>query len=300
MPSKRSKIKKSEDEIIGEWVKQWSSDSPKIIGDDCAVLASPPHACVPLLKTDAVIQGLHFSANDSLKWVGHKALARVLSDFAAMGGIPGAVVVAVGIPENVNHSLISRAYKGMSELAERFQCKLVGGETTRSKVLQFTVSGIGWVKKGKQVMRSGACAGDAIFVTGKLGGNYINGSKRHLKFEPRIVEGAWLAEHGYASAMIDLSDGLGKDLPRISTASNVSFKLFLEQIPLKRGITTGDAVNEGEDYELLFTVPNQRKAALLKNWKFDLPLTEIGQILDQDFAVEVGDLILKGFDHFSK
>jgi thiamine-monophosphate kinase len=155
---------------------------------------------------------------------------------------------------------------------------------------------LGCVSKGKAITRAGAKAGDLLFVTGKLGGSF---PKRHLCFVPRLEEGLWLGKHGYATAMMDLSDGLGKDLPRLAAASKVSFRIHSSALPKNINCTAAQAVNDGEDYELLFTVKPSRLTKLLHSWPFKTKLSCIGLMTDVRRPSFSDGLKFQGYDHFS-
>jgi len=182
----------------------------------------------------------------------------------------------------------------MQKTAQAFGVALVGGETTRSAELWFCVSGFGLATAKTLCSRKGARPGDSLYVTGTLGGS---GSGRHLRFTPRLPESQWLVRYHYPSAMMDLSDGLGKDLPRLALASRVSFRIHQKQLPLSPRTTADHAVNDGEDYELLFTVSKKRSALLEKKWPFKTRLSRIGEIVSSSQSSDSDGLILRGFDH---
>jgi thiamine-monophosphate kinase len=264
-------------------------------GDDCAVLDCGVPERLLLLKTDAVVEGIHFTQEAPPEKVGHKALARCLSDIAAMAGTATAAVVTLGLPNGFKPAYVQRIYDGMSALARRHEVAIVGGETTTNpERILISVALLGSVPRGKGVLRSGAEKGDAIFVTGELGGSLAG---KHLEFEPRLAEAEWLAQHFSLHAMIDLSDGLAGDLPHILKASRVGAELFAASIPISRearlaarASTTAKpplaaALTDGEDFELLFTVASRDAVPLLDAWKKQfpkLPLTCIGRITNHE------------------
>jgi thiamine-monophosphate kinase len=258
-------------------------------GDDCAVLDMGLPDRLLLFKTDAVVEGVHFTRETFPEKVGHKALGRCLSDIAAMAGTPTAAVVTLALPKDFDLDFVTGLYSGMNTLARRYDVAIVGGETTTNpeRVL-LAVSMLGWAPRGKAVLRSGAKADDAIFVTGDLGGSLTG---KHLDFEPRLNEARWLAEHFSIHAMIDLSDGLASDLKHIIQSSRVGAELLSSAIPIsreakRRARTPGKsavtaALTDGEDFELLFTLASRDSVPLLDAWKQQFPkikLSCIGRI----------------------
>ena len=260
-------------------------------GDDCAVLdLGLPHKLL-LFKTDAIVEGIHFKMATPPEKVGHKALARCLSDVAAMAGTPTAALITIALPKNFDAAFVEGIYAGIGALARKHDVAIAGGETTTNpdRIL-ISVALLGLVPRGKAVLRSGAEAGDAIFVTGELGGSLAG---RHLEFSPRLAEGRWLAENFAIHAMIDLSDGLAGDLRHILKASRVGAELLTTSIPVSRQAKLASkaessakppvlaALTDGEDFELLFTVAAKDAVPLLDAWKKQFPklaLTCIGKI----------------------
>jgi thiamine-monophosphate kinase len=170
-------------------------------------------------------------------------------------------------------------YRGLRRAAKRFEVSIVGGETSNTPgPITISVSVIGFVERPRAASRRGGRSGDDLFVTGRLGGAL---KRKHLKFVPRIAESRWLTKNFSIHAMMDLSDGLGADLPRLARASNVGFDIELENLPVTRGATIDNAISEGEDYELLFAVSSRDRNRLKREWprKFPrLPLTRIGSL----------------------
>lgn len=277
-------------------------------GDDCAVVrAAPGHEW--LLTVDQVVEGRHFLRGAPVERVARKAVARSVSDIAAMGGATrGGWALATGaLPHRFDRG--DALFDGMKRWAEHWGCPLVGGDIAMSgedgvMVLTVTVAGTPHPVRGA-VLRSGAQPGDAVYVTGTLGGSL--GSGRHFSFEPRLAEAAWLCDTLGAGgwglhAMIDLSDGLGRDAGRVAAASGVRIEIDAGLLPLNPGV--GDwrrAAGDGEDYELLFTAPPQVEVP------GECPptgtrVTRIGRVVDGEGAVvitpertwEVSDL---GWDH---
>src|SRR5437588_4973811 len=178
----------NEFELIERLVRSLPVNKSVVVGpgDDCAVLDLGLADRLLLLKTDAIVEGVHFTAAAPAEKIGHKALARCLSDIAAMAGAPTAAVVTLALPPRFDPVRIEGVYTGMNLLARRHDMAIVGGETTTNpERMLISVAVLGWVARGKGVLRSGAESGDAIFVTGELGGSLAG---RHLEFEPRLAE----------------------------------------------------------------------------------------------------------------
>ncbi len=286
-------------------------------GDDCAVLDVGMADRLLLFKTDAVVEGVHFTPDTAPEKIGHKALGRCLSDIAAMAGTPTAALVTIGLPANFDAKKIEAIYHGFDDLARRHQVAIAGGETTTNPGGIFiSISLLGTVPRGKAVLRSGAEAGDAIFVTGELGGA-LEG--RHLEVEPRLAEARWLAQNFHLHAMIDVSDGLAGDLRHILTASHAGAEILATAIPISqsvrraaKGKSSGKppllaALTDGEDFELLFTVAGRDAVPLLDAWKNQfpkLPLSCIGKIKEGE-GITLRDktgarpLTAHGYVHFS-
>lgn len=286
-------------------------------GDDCAVLDLGAADREWLFKTDAVVEGVHFTSSIEPERIGHKALARCVSDIAAMGGTPTVALVTIGLPRDYDAARVQAVYEGMNRLARRYDMAIAGGETTTNPDRIFiSISMLGWVARGKAILRSGARVGDAIFVTGELGGS-IGG--RHLDFEPRVHEGQWLAQHFTINSMIDLSDGLAGDLRHILTASQVGAELLASAVPITRQAKLAAraessakppllaALTDGEDFELLFTVAGRSAVPLLDAWKKRFPKTRlscIGKIVPGHGVLirdkhGVRPLNVHGYVHFS-
>ena len=286
----------NEFELIARLTKSLPANKNVVTGagDDCAVLDVGAVENLLLFKTDAVVEGVHFTRETPPEKIGRKALARCLSDIAAMAGTPVAALVTLGLPEKFEPEFIGKIYDGLNALAEKFGVAIVGGETTTNPGRIFiSIALLGTVPRGKQVLRSGAKPGDAIFVTGELGGSLAG---RHLEFEPRLKEARWLAEHFSIHAMIDLSDGLAGDLRHILKASGVGAELLKSAIPVSRAAKSlarekppfAAALTDGEDFELLFTVASGGAVKLLDAWKKQFPklkLSCIGKIVAGDGVI---------------
>ena len=250
-------------------------------GDDCAVLECGVPDRFLLFKTDAVVEGIHFTAEARPEQVGHKALARCLSDVAAMGGEPHSALITLALPRAFDPIWVERVYHGLNATARRYQVAVVGGETTTNpeRVL-ISIALLGTVAKTQCVWRAGAKTGDALFVTGELGGSLAG---KHLDFTPRLDEARWLVQHFPIHAMIDLSDGLATDLRHLLEAGGVGAELLAKAVPISRAAKMRArqaagakppllaALTDGEDFELLFAVPSAQAVALLDAWKKQFP-----------------------------
>jgi thiamine-monophosphate kinase len=293
------------------------------IGDDCAVLRITSGREL-LVTTDFSLEGIHFRRDwHPAESVGHRCLARGLSDIAAMGGDPVAAFLSLALPRDVPQAWVRSFIRGWMTLAKKYDVPLAGGDTAQSpnKILADIIV-IGAAPKGKAVLRSTARAGDRIFVSGELGGSAAAVAElmakptkklnprdypRHLYPEPRLELGRILREKNLVSAMIDLSDGLSTDLAHICEESGVGAKIASALIPRARvgkparQVALDLALHGGEDYELLFTVPQgKRVPARIAG----VTLTEIGaitrsqKILLQDENGVTRRLPAKGWEHF--
>jgi thiamine-monophosphate kinase len=249
------------------------------IGDDCAVVPIPSgHEA--LVTTDFSLENVHFKrAWHPPESVGHRCLARGLSDIAAMGGEPLAVFLSLAVPRSLPQSWVDGFLRGLLKLADEFNVSLAGGDTAESPGgVMADIVALGSVPKGMAVLRSGARPGDRIYVTGELGASaaaidLLSGGKRlrpsdfvsHFYPRPRVAVGRFLREKGLASAMIDISDGLSTDLGHICEESGVGAELETGSIPVAavgksaRRVELKFALHGGDDYELLFTLPPRKK-----------------------------------------
>jgi thiamine-monophosphate kinase len=292
-----------EDNLIAELTRSLRLDSRVKIGpgDDCAVVKFGKRW--QLLKTDCIVESIHFSKESPATWVGWKALCRAISDVAAMGGRPMDALVTIAVAPQVRLRWLRGVYSGLRKAAQRYDVNLVGGETSRSPGPAFiSVALTGIVEKRRALLRSGGKPGDFLYVTGQLGGS-IRG--KHLRFEPRLAEALWLADHFAINAMIDLSDGLGSDLPRLAKASSTGFEIDRERLPLSKGCSIEQAISDGEDYELLFAVPPEVVPTLEERWDKKFPalvLTQIGRLTEpnrQELGASGFDQLTdSGYDHF--
>jgi len=265
--------------------------------DDCAIVEAPRSKKYLVLKTDCVVEGVHFVPGTNASDVGWKAMMRPLSDFAAASAVPQFALITLIVSEQTEVAWVQGLYRGLRQAANRFKVSIVGGETSNtSGPIAIAVSVIGFVEKLRAASRRGGRSGDDLFVTGRLGGAL---KRKHLKFVARIAESRWLTKNFSIHAMMDLSDGLGADLPRLARASKVGFDIQLENLPVARGATIDNAISDGEDYELLFVVSPRVRNFLERQWqrKFPrLPLTRIGS-LNSKSQIENRKLP-RGYVHF--
>jgi len=300
------------------------------IGDDCAVLAHTRQNDL-LVTTDLFIEGIHFKrAWQEPASLGHKALARGLSDIAAMGGTPHFVFLSAGVPRNVADTWLDGFLDGFLRLASQYKVVLAGGDTGASAggFLADAVV-LGEVPRGSAILRSGARAGDEVWVSGTLGtaaaglgalqrGKRLRRSDATLNPavaltldpalrafcypEPRLRIGAYLRQRKLASAMMDLSDGLSIDLARLCEASGVGAEIDAVRIPRLAGVSLKQALHGGEDLELLFAVPKERSRHVPRSIG-GVPLTRVGRITSgrKLSLIQSGHrepLPILGFQHF--
>ena len=267
-------------------------------GDDCAIVRTGGAERWQLLKTDCVIEGVHFAPDAPPEAVGWKALCRPLSDIAAMGGKPRYALVTLALPGHATVAYATGVYAGLGRAAEEFGVTVVGGETARTPGPCFlSVVVTGSVRRERAVTRAGGRPGDRLFVTGRLGGSLPSG--RHLQFRPRLSEARWLVARFPIRAMMDLSDGLAADLPRMAAASGTGFAVDPASLPRHEGCTVTQALGDGEDYELLFAVGPKQAARLEPAWKErwpDVPLTAVGELTE--LGTSIGLEATGGYDHF--
>jgi thiamine-monophosphate kinase len=306
------------------------------IGDDCALLRAKPEEEVAI-TTDLSIEGRHFR----LDWhapesVGHRALARGLSDLAAMGARPVAAFLSLGLPPELTTgrktgaAWIERFYDGFLALADACKVPLAGGDLAQSSFAIADVVLAGAVPAGRALLRSGARPGDSLYVTGTLGGGAAgleqlaklakkhsarpvripsrleDSLKPHLYPQPRLAQGLWLQARGIASAAIDISDGLSTDLAHLCEESGVAAVIEEAALPIASGATLEQALHGGEDYELLFAA---RPAVRLPRTIRAVPVTRIGHITRLRprttrvvLRTPAGDRGLepRGWEHFSR
>jgi thiamine-monophosphate kinase len=271
-------------------------------GDDCAVIDPGPSSdSFVLLKTDALVAQVHFLPEAPARKVGWKAAARVVSDFAAMGGRAERFLVTLALPAETQVAWVEDLYRGLGDCLLQFNSTLAGGETSSvppGSAAVISIAATGTVLRQHLVLRSTGQAGDPLFVTGKLGGS-IRG--KHLDFIPRTEQTDWLVSNFKPTAMMDLSDGLGKDLPRLAAASGCGFEVDESRIPCSSGCDVRAAMGDGEDFEMLFTISPERAASLEAAWALrfpDLPLSRIGQL--GTVPSSPGPPLEGGWDHFAR
>jgi thiamine-monophosphate kinase len=338
---KKSWMKAGEDELIQGIASALAFKSSRRldlgIGDDAALLSSRPNS-ETILTCDWFLEGRHFLFRshppDSVGW---KCLARALSDIAAMGGQPRCFLLSLALPKSVAYNEKGRSpgwldgfLRGLRRAARRFECPLAGGDTTRAHQILISVTVVGQVQAGQAVHRSGARPGDKVFVSGTLGLAELGletlrrrskassqsdiALRKHLYPEPRLALGQWLARHKLASSMMDISDGLSSDLARLCAAGRVGARIEVARIPSPKALQADSrkssdasslALNGGDDYELLFTVPARYLARIPRSFQ-GIALTEIGEITRERRMLVVArdgttkPLLLRGWDPFRK
>lgn len=276
----------------------------KGIGDDCAIYRGRNAAEDLLLTTDLFIEGIHFlSSTHRPADIGHKALARGLSDIAAMGGEPSFCLLSLALPKSISAKWIDGFYSGLLKPAEAHGVILAGGDLSRAEQITCDIVCAGTVPKGQALLRSGARPRDSIYVSGALGGSALGlatnrgaARRRHLRPEPRVELGEYLRKALHATAAMDLSDGLSIDLARMCRASGTS--AGIEHVPQFPGATREQALHGGEDYELLFTVRAETRVPAAFH---GVPLTRIGTMLKGPEArvlIDGEPLAVLGHDHF--
>lgn len=299
------------------------------VGDDCAVIFKDAGTDL-LLTADMLIEDVDFRLEwTTPEFLGHKALAVSLSDIAAMGGEPRWSMLSIGIPESLwKTDFLDRFYAGWFLLADEYSVELVGGDVSRSPsglVIDSVVGGE--VTKGRAILRSKACVGDALCVSGKLGGasgglklleagarisdstaeTTIELLLRQLKPQPYLTLAKLLQSHSVVTSMIDLSDGLSSDLHHICRQSNVGARLYSHRLPIDTDLTPHFepedchqmALNGGEDFALLFTVAHKNISVIES-----LGVTQIGEITGNKETIEIDDgrktlsVLPNGYRHF--
>ena len=271
------------------------------IGDDAAVWL-PGAGRETVVTCDWFLEGTHFLGDiHHPRAVGWKCLARAVSDLAAMGATPRCFLLSLALPQERTGVWLNEFLGGLRAASRRLDCPAAGGDTTRRREVLISVTALGECRRGRAVLRSGARPGDSILVSGRLGeaeygwrlqregrapgGRREPGLRKHLYPQPRLKVGAWLAERGLATAMMDLSDGLSSDLPRLCRASGVGARIEESRLPVvklprsaaKKLSALALALHGGDDYELLITVASRNLAKIPPKIS-GIPLTRIGEI----------------------
>jgi thiamine-monophosphate kinase len=331
------KIRSQDEEALLDKIKRIAKGTPPSsalrtiklgMGDDAA-LFRPKTGTETILTCDWFLEGTHFLREkhppDSIGW---KCLARALSDVAAMGGVPRCFLLSLALPASHTERWLDRFLRGLHRASHKFQCVLAGGDTTRNQKILINVTVIGEVPSGWAALRSGARPGDILLVSGQLGEaelglRVLNDSKgtarrsnhrlrKHLYPEPRLVLAQWLTKNRVVTAMMDVSDGLSTDLPRLCTASGVGARLETARIPFAP-ISEADrqrgfdplllVLHGGDDYELLFTVPRRSMSRIPRSFH-GVRLTAIGEITRDRKVQLLGEdgseqpLVPRGWDPF--
>ena len=288
-----------EDRLLAQILPQLKRNSRVVAGagDDCAVVKFHGAKEWLLLKSDCVVEGIHFVTGNDARAVGWKAMMRALSDFAAMSGVPQFALITLVIAGKKRVMWVRDLYRGLNQAAQHFDVAIIVGETSDTDGPSVIVVNIaGFIEADRCILRSGGKANDDLFVTGKLGGSI---RRRHLNFVARIEEARWLTANFKVHAMMDLSDGLGADLPRLARASRLGFSIDERALPVSRGCTVQQAISDGEDYELLFAISRRDRARLERMWRRKFPklgLTRIGS-LHQKSKIK-RKTFLRGYVHF--
>jgi thiamine-monophosphate kinase len=311
------------------WAPGAASSLRIAIGDDAAVWRPTPGQEI-ILTCDWTLEGTHFLLDrHSAHSVGWKALARAASDLAAMGATPCCFLLSLALPVSLTGRWLEDFLRGLRAASQNFNCPAAGGDTTRGDRVLINLTVVGECRDGRAILRSGARPGDALFVSGRLGEAEYglrliqqNAGRRnsrnphlrkHLYPQPRLAAGTWLAERRLASAMLDLSDGLSTDLPRLCQASAVGACLETQRIPgpriSKAGARKFDplslALHGGDDYELLFTVRPKHIPQIPRRIA-GVPVTLIGYITRERQILLVAEnrdkspLPQRGWDPFKK
>jgi len=288
--------------LINRIKKQIKLDPSVIVGpgDDCAVIKFNK-GLYQLFTCDMLVEGVDFTGSTDPYLIGRKAIACSISDIAACGGVPRYAGISLGLPLGIALSKADKITKGAIELAKKYKINIIGGDISRAKSIVIDVSMLGEVEKNCLIKRSGAKAGDIILVSGEFGGS-IKG--RHLTFCPRLEEARYLVRNFKINSMIDVSDGLAQDLGHILKSSKKGAMIYEAFIPVSPDVkSTQHALNDGEDFELLFTMPAKEARKLLSRRCHDFKA--IGKITERSFGFKLEskngkqtDLKPKGFRHF--
>lgn len=326
----------SENQIIGLLQTRYAARHRWLamgMGDDAAVVRLPGARELLALTTDMLLEAIDFRR----EWItprqlGYKSMAVNLSDLAAMGVRPRGVTVALALPAGATERWIRQFYDGLTECGARHGAALLGGDLSSSKGgIMVSITAVGESVHRKILYRSGGRPGDGLYVTGTLGRSAAGlkllqdgiarsrqpaqreALRRHLTPEPRCGAGQWLAQSGLAHCLMDLSDGLSRDLPRMCAASRVDAVVYTDRLPVFAASRAWHcdplamALHGGEDYELLFAVPKARQRRLEQSYPAALPpIARIGELAPGDGTVWVSEpgkqrrrLPIRAFDHFA-
>ncbi len=275
----------------------------KGIGDDAAVLKYKLGRYA-LFTSDMLMEGRHFYRSSGGYLIGKKALSVNVSDIAAMGGSPSACLVSLGVPRSLDVRFTDSLYRGIMSVARQYKIDLAGGDTVGSRKIVINIALLGEVEQNNLVLRSTAKRGDVVFVTGRIGGSL---KKKHLDFTPRLKESRFLVKNFKVNSMIDVSDGLIADLGHILNASRKSGMIYEKNIPISKDAKNfNNAVRDGEDFELVFTIARSQSRRLIKTWPFKTRLSMIGEISSArngELGIvrkngKIEYLNKKGFSHF--
>lgn len=298
------------------------------IGDDCAILP-PPKRRFQIATTDMLIEDVHFRLRTATPFqIGWKSLVASISDISAMGGEPTFAFISIGLPKTATVELVDGIYEGIKEASRIYSIDIVGGDTVSSPQVVINITLLG--ETDEYVLRSGAKPGDAILVTGDVGGASagleileqglpLEDTRKHLMPVPRLQEGKLLAKSGFLSAMIDISDGLASEIYHICEQSKTGAQIYKQLIPLSDNVLdvskmTGKdpysfALYGGEDYELLLTCDADKIEQLthLFSASFNTRLTYIGKLTDDVGVITLEDengtcvpIARQGYNHFSE
>lgn len=299
------------------------------IGDDAAALASPEGKLL-IVTTDMLVEDVHFRLKTAKPFeIGWKSMAANISDIAAMGGEPTYAFVSIGFTRQTKVEFADELYAGMKEIADIYSVDIVGGDTVSAPQIVINISLLGEVEPENLIRRSGAKIGDALLVTGDLGGAdaglailennlELNDTKKHLMPIPRVKEARILAKSGYVTSMIDISDGLASEVNHICEMSGTGAHVHKKDIPLSDNVRQvakytnrnpyDFALYGGEDYELLFTCQPDKVLFLTEEIfkKTGTKLTVVGKIYAASLSVTIEDdsskitpLYPRGYDHFA-
>ena len=303
--------------MVAEQANHRSKELVLGIGDDAAIL-QPPAGQQLVISTDTLVAGRHFPLSTSAHAIGWKAAAVNLSDIAAMGARPSAILLALSLPD-VDEAWLEQFSAGFFACCAPEQVQLIGGDTTRSSLLSITVTVLGWVNAGQAIRRDGAQVGDLVVVSNTLGdaayalrhASSLQASSLQARLDypqPRNTLG--MALQGYANSMLDVSDGLAQDLRHILTASGVGAQLMLEQLPLSvplQQLAAPEgwqlALTGGDDYELCFSISAEKWAAFNQQYAGQFNVQVIGQIVAQPglqllYQQQPFSMDLQGYQHF--